>query len=609
MIFTNKKIFVSIIIIFILTSCWSNDVDIKKTETNVKYDSYIVWSTSLKSRILQWNILSNNLITKTSSIAWKITELNCEQWKVVYPKTLIAKITPDYTNPNIKSLLTSRDSLNLQLQNLNSIKLSTINNLDTQISTLESNIVSSKQQLDLSKQNYELLLKQKGLTNSDLVSQLATLEEQLTNLIKQKTLLEKSKTEELEKLENSLENLKTSSYNIISDTLLYIDELYWITKENEDKNDSFENYLSAKNVNLKNNVKLDFRKLNNVDYKEMWWKDLSDYQAKLNNLVLMASNWVKESVDNIKLTNQQIDWYYKTLLWYSNQLLTIKTNLDTIIKNKSTIDNTYNTQIAWLNTNIDSLAWNIDNLKNNKTDSALLVIDSNITNLKSQITSLENWVITLENNLKSLKENKQITIKQLDNQVLNLTQNIDKLNINLSPQNIYAWITWKISKNFTFLNTNIWPNSPICSILADWDNSFKLQISSAIKLIEWYEYQVYKNNNLIFTGSMLTELPTKDVMTQNYLYEKILDNEYNLTVWDKVSVHIDYPKSNIEDNISNNDIIKVPIEYISPRLNWYFTKIQTSSWTIIEKQVKIWEVNLPNIQIKEWLEYWDILIK
>jgi hypothetical protein len=44
----------------------------------------------------------------------------------------------------------------------------------------------------------------------------------------------------------------------------------------------------------------------------------------------------------------------------------------------------------------------------------------------------------LENNLKSLKENKQITIKQLENQILNLKQNIDKLNISLSPENIYA---------------------------------------------------------------------------------------------------------------------------------------------------------------------------
>ncbi len=98
-------------------------------------------------------------------------------------------------------------------------------------------------------------------------------------------------------------------------------------------------------------------------------------------------------------------------------------------------------------------------------------------------------------------------------------------------------------------------------------------------------------------------------MTQNYLYEKILDKEYNLTVWDKLNIHIDYPKNNTEENVSDNRSIEVPIEYIIPRLNWYFVKMKTNSGTITEKKIKIWEVNLPNIKIQEWLEYWDILIK
>jgi hypothetical protein len=159
------------------------------------------------------------------------------------------------------------------------------------------------------------------------------------------------------------------------------------------------------------------------------------------------------------------------------------------------------------------------------------------------------------------------------------------------------------------LNTNIWPNSPICTILADWDNALKLQVSSAVKLLDWYEYWVYKNNNLIFTGSSLTELPQKDMFTQNYLYEKILDKNYNLIVWDKVDVHINYPQADTKETTLNDEIIEIPIEFVSPRLNWYFVKIQDISWTIIQKKIKIWEVNLPNIQVKEWLKLWDKLVK
>jgi len=604
-----KNIIALTFFIFALTSCWSNNIEVWKTKSNVKYDTFVVWWSSLKSRILEWNILSNNSISKTSSIAWKITKLNCEVWNLVYPKTLIATISPDFTNPNIKWLVTTKNSLDLQLWNLKWIKLSTINNLDTQISTLESTISSSEDQLKLSKQNYDLLFKQKWLTSSDLASQLSTLEDQLTNLTKQKDLLDKSKKDELEKLNISLNNLKITSYNNISDILLYIDKLYWITEENKDKNDNFENYLSAKNTSLKSKITNSFRNLNNIDYKNLDNNELSKYLDKLNLLILDSANWTKESVANTTFSQNNIDWYYKTLLWYSNGLLTIKWNLDTLIQNQNTITNTYDNQITWLITNLDSLKWNINNLKNNKTESVITWIDVNITNLKSQITSLENGIITQKNNLKSLKDNKQISIKQLDNQILNISQNIDKLNISLSSQNIYAWVNWKISKNFTFLNTNVWANSPICQILEKWENTLKLQIPSANKLLDGYKYSIEKNNNIIFTWSNLAQNPTKNTMTQNYIYEKILKDDYWLAIWDKVNVHIDYPKNELENNIIKNNNIEIPIEYVIPRLNWYFVKKQTNSGTIVEKKIKIWEVNLPNIEVKEWLKYWNILIK
>jgi len=608
----NKiNIIVLLSIIFLLTSCWSsNDIKIWETKSQIKYDFFVVWWTSLQSKVLQWNILSNNSITKTSSIAWKVTKFNCRVWKKVYPKTLIAKITPDFTDPNIKWLITTKNSLELQLWNLKWIKLSTISNLNTQISTIESTISSSETQLNLSRENYDLLFKQKWLTNSDLSLQLSTLQKQLENLNKQKGLLEKSKKQDLYKLEISLKNLKLNSYNTIWDILLYIDELYWITQENKDKNRAFETYLSAKDTNLKNNIRTTFSKLNNIDYKSLSAEKLSDYQNKLNNLVKLSYSWVKKSISSAwLLTILNISTYYNTLLWYSNWLLTIKWNLDTLIQNKNTISNNYNNQISGLNTSIDSLKWNIDNLKNNKTESVITWIDMNITNLKSKIKSLENAIVTQKNNLKSLKGNKQISVKNLDNQILNLVQNIDKLNISLSSQNIYAQVKWKISKNFTFLNTSVWPWTPICQILENWQNTLKLQVPSSSRLEEWYIYSVMQNNKLLFSGSSLSQIPTKDIATQNYIYEKILSKDHGLIVWDKLKVLIDYPKNKAVNNISINNHIKVPINYVIPRLNWYFVKLKTNSWAIIEKKVQIWEVNLPNIEIKDWLKYGDTLIK
>ncbi|MFK7780555.1 MAG: hypothetical protein QM490_05480 [Candidatus Gracilibacteria bacterium] len=606
-----KKIFVLISLIFILISCGNNEELV--TELNneeIKYETFVVGGKSLKSRTLEGNILSNNSVKKLSSTSGKVTELNCQAGKEVYSKSLIATITPNLTDPNIKGLLTNRNSLDLQLGNLQGIKLSTVNNLDTQISTLVSSIDSSTEQLRLSNENYDMLVRQKGLTSSDLNTQLKTLEEQLINLNKQKDLLKKSKNEELIKLDSSLQNLKVTSYNTILNILGYIDELYGITNANKNKNYSYENYLSAKDSNLKNNIETTFRELNNIDYKILLGEELSEYQNKLSDLSVLAADGVKKSIESVgALTETNISTYYNTLLGYSNGLLTLKTNLDTILKNNSTISNTYDSQIAALVTNIDSLSGNIDNLKNNKSESTLLGIDVNLTNIKSQINSLKNNLTTLSNNLISLKENKSITIKQLNNQILSLKQNIDGLNINLSPQNIYAGINGIISKNYTSLNTTVGFGTSICEILADGKDSLKLSISSALRLSDGYIYSAEINDNIIFTGSELTLLPSKNSITQNYIYESILNENSSLKVGDKLKILIDYPNIDLDIEILNNEIIEVPIEYVTPRLNGYLIKIKDDKGEVIEKIVKIGEVNFPNIQILEGLKIEDVLIK
>ncbi|MDD3144513.1 MAG: hypothetical protein PHV23_00215 [Candidatus Gracilibacteria bacterium] len=606
-----KKILIFSMFLLILNSCTKQEIKEVTNDINpITYETFVVGGNNLQSKVLEGNILSNNSIKKSSSILGKVSELNCEPGKEVNSETLIATITPDFTDPNIKSLLNTKSSLELQLGNLEGIKLSTINNLDIQISTLNSNISSSNEQLELSKSNYDLLVKQKGLTSSDLSTQIETLVEQEKNLQKQKAILEKSKIEDLSKVESSLENIKTTSYSTIDNILLYINELYGITEEYKNNTINYDTYLSAKDSSIKTNVKTDFFKLYNLDYKTLSGEELSNFENDLNDLIKLANNGIKKSVAVANVfTETSINTYYNTLLGYSNGLLVLKTNLDNALKSNDSITNTYDTQIAGIVTSIDSLNGNIDNFKNNKSESTLLSIDVNLTNMKSQISSLESGINSQENNLKSLSQNKEITTKQLDNQLLSLRQNIDNLVINLSPQNIYAGIDGTISNNYTYLNTNVSPNSPICEIQSNGKNSLKLKVSSANKLSDGYIYSVEKDNNIIFTGSELTLLPQIDTMTQNYSYETILPEEIEFKVGDKLKVLIDYPNKDISNVDLNNEIIEVPIEYVTPRLNGYFIKSQTGSGEIIEKQVKIGEVNLPNIQVLEGLQLGDTLIK
>ena len=101
-----KKIILLIMLLFI-ASCWINaDTKTTNVETNnnaLEVNEYTVWLKENNFINIYWNIVNNNLNILTSNISWKITYLNCEQWKEVYDNTIISKIIPDKDNLSYKN--------------------------------------------------------------------------------------------------------------------------------------------------------------------------------------------------------------------------------------------------------------------------------------------------------------------------------------------------------------------------------------------------------------------------------------------------------------------------------------------------------------------------
>ncbi len=689
-----KKILIFSFLFLLLNSCsQEKKVNINKNTDNkiTCKNSYKILEKNKTNLNLKWVIIESDQKNITSKISWNITYLNCVPWKKVYPKTLIVKISPDYNNPNIKNLKTQlidlkTQKLNLlsQIANIKSNKISTSNSFDIQIKSVDNNIESLKSQIEILKKNIENtkntwkinssdldsqikslesqieILKENikntkntwKVNNLDLDSQIKSLQDSLVKLENSKKIIENSLKNELEKLETSKKNLLITIKNTIKDNLKIIDEVYWITKENKDLNDKFQDYLSAKNISYKREVEKKFFQLNQKinSFDKMSDLEISDYLKNIIYLDNLAWKWVNSSIDNVYFPQTKIDSFYNRFLSYSNNLANLKTNFDNFPESKKVLKTNFENQLnsidnqietsknnlenlkknkkssIWINTNIQvlnmisqlkTMETNLENLKKNKKSSIWVNTDIQIWNLNSQLKWLESNLQNLYSNKKNLIENKKTSLSSLDNQIIQLENNITWLNsnikiinTNLSPNLLYAEGTWVVKQKLASKWNIVWPNTPICQIIPS-KKSQKIKIYSPIELNIWDKltfefkgnpYEIIIENALVY----------KDSATQNYVYESnYLDKNY-FKSWEIVSLKFEESPISVSpkgrEAKQNDKIIKIPVSYIKNRIEWNFVKVL--SWSqVIEKKVELWDINWDYIEIKNWINWVNKICK
>ncbi len=138
-----KKIFTILLLITVLASCSkTEDKNINSLTENKKLCEapYIIWNIDKTNLHLKWVVISDEIKNITSPIAWIISYLKCNPGDKVNKDTIIAKITPDFNNPNISNLIIQKNSLINQKNNVDSLKQNTILNFDNQISDIKGQI-------------------------------------------------------------------------------------------------------------------------------------------------------------------------------------------------------------------------------------------------------------------------------------------------------------------------------------------------------------------------------------------------------------------------------------------------------------------------------------
>ena len=590
-----KKIFSLLILVFILSSCWSTEiVENKDEEVNNKLcnSPFILWNIDKTKLNLKWVVINDDLKVVSSPMWGVVKTINCDAWKIVNKNTLIAQIKPDFNNSNTINLSIQRWSLINQKTNLEWIKASTISSFDAQIANL-------KEQISITEKNIELTKKSSWLSKNDLEKQIKTLEDTLKSLKENISLSKKSKADALEKINITKTSLFTNIKSVSSDNLLKVDEIFWFTKENKSLNDSYENYISAKDSSLLSKVKATFYDLNDKlkNINNLTDQEISDFLWKLVVLDENARDAMKKSVVNIYFPQTQIDSLYTMFLNYWNNLSAIKSSWDSLENSRASTINTFDSQIVSLQNQIDTTNTSLENLKTNKVGSVDVWLDL-------QLLNLDSWLKTLKSNLENLLSTKDTQILSLDNQILQINQSIDSLNTNLSVKNVYAGLTWTIKQKLVSAWNSVWVNTPLCNILPK-NSSTKIKIYSPIELKIW-DKLVFHFNWKDINIEIKNALVYKDQITQNYIYESNYLENNNIKYWEILNLKlIDIDTNKENKNIEKKDLntdIKIPVSYVVNKINWNFVNVYSSTWIVLIK-VELWDINWSFVEINKWLNW------
>ncbi len=583
-----KKILVLVLLWGLLFSCSKDNENINNNTSSFKnscVESYSIWNYDKNNLLLKWVIVSDETKNITSPIWWVVSYLNCDAWKKVSKNTLIAQVKPDFNNPNIINLTIQKSSLLSQKANIESLKNNTISNLDNQIK-------STKEQIKILEKNIDLTKKSSNLSRKDLGKQIKWLQDTLKSLENNLELLKKAKKEALDKIAISEQSLLVNIKNISWDNLLKVDEIFWITEDNENKNDRYEDFLSAKNRELLLKVESDFTKLNDIlpNIDNLSNNEISSFLSWMLVLDQNARDAVKESIVNVNLPQTQIDAFYTIFLNYTNSLSEIKNSWDSLENSRASIETNYDTQISSLENQIDTTKNNLENLQTNKVWSVDTWLELQLSNLESQLK-------TLKTNLDNLESSKKSQIINFDNQIVQLESSINSLNSSLAIRNIYSWVDWVIKQKLVSVWNNIWAWIPLCQIIPN-NKSTKVKIYSPIELniwdklifeLNWEKYEIIIENALVY----------KDAITQNFVYESnYLDRKY---FKEGEIITLKFSNNNNDKVKIDNKNILVPVSYIENKIDWNFVKIKTQTW-VLEKKVKLWDINWTMVEVIDWLK-------
>lgn len=632
-----KKILlvITFLALIFLTSCSQEEI---KTQKYYKTAIVQSWSISGNESAI-WYTKSFNSITLSTKTPWRITNINKKVWDKVEAWELLASLDSSEAKSNYSSTTQIINSLN-------DLKTATSLSFDSQIKSMEEQIKQAQNWVEMAKIWLEWtnswLLDTKNTTSSQLITIDAQIESAKNSLETAQVNLENTKDVLDEKEKNIYENSLNaiSNANILWNNLIdFLDNLLWVTDENEHKNDDFEMYLWAKDkwsvekaeIELRSII-ADFKELKNLpsetheEIKTKLEKYNTFFSSDIRNILKNAYNIMENSIAWVNLSEN-------TISSYKSQINSLQSQNEQVIL---TVSWNY---FLWLKWSIDS----INNFSKEK-KSSIDMLEKQITSAQKQIETLKatrlqydamwSWQITdistrnelakkeYENSqislnqakawLESLKKQKEASLKQIDAQIQEVKSWQNTSWVMIENWKIYATVSWVVVNKLAEIWEVVWAWIPILEIASE--NSIKIEVQIWNDIIQkvnmWDKVSVeieWQDEQFIWTISNI--FPTLDEVTKKWKIEVKLENKDNkIKIWSYSKVYFNtWEEENKWIIIPNNAIVSemlIPWVYVvkeEKNKSWKVKKIASF------KNIKILKQS-DNFSMIEWLSVWDEII-
>ena len=393
--------------------------------------------------------------------------------------------------------------------------------------------------------------------------------------------LKTAKTIDLDKMKTSILNAYKQYLVMIKDALKKVNDVFTASAFS----------VSDKNTQLKQEVLSEYSRLHNELSDTMTADQFSQYLSDMSDFMALAASSVNASTPSTSLPQASslwvsIDWLYTTFTTLASTFVGSKSAFDTLASSYDSVKNTYATQIK-------SADINSTNLENNTAKTTAL-------QLENQKASLQLAQKTLETQLTSADDNKQLQLASLKNQVLTLKQNIAVLSNSLEGEILYADVDGIVKARVVGEDNKVAPNTLLCQIMPTSPWNLSLQVFSYTQLAVGSKVGIYNDQwKFLWTWTLVYEYPYRDPATQNYIYE------------------IPVLKSSLKENervlvtssqLADQNDIRIPLQYISPRLEGNLVRRKVGSW-IQNVYVTLWNIDDSYVQILSWLNMWDEIVQ
>lgn len=571
----------SVVILLLIIKLFSSgkpDETPPLTETPVTTGqvSYIVGQSDPQSNKVYGNVVATTISSLAASTAGVVSSLQCQPGKTVKKGELIATISPAndlQTQNNLVQQYYLGQQSNLMKAGLDA----TLSNLAMQQQSVSNQKNVAEQQVALLQENLQALIQQKNLSTSDLNIQIQTAQNSLANL---QTL----QSQDLEKINTAIINQKKSLQNSVQISLELFDQTFGMSNPTQAVNRNI--YLGAKDLNNKGIIITRYSDIATRadNLLNMSNSDAARFMNDAVNFFSLAAQVVGNSLqDGTYLPKAQIDARYKAFTDTANGLLSAKTAFDSLISSYDITKTNYNTQITTTQNNLNSLI-------NNKAPANTLTLQTQINQLQSQLASAQLSLRNAQDAVNGFGNTQVLQTQQIKGQLLNTQQSLSMLSNSLKGEKLYAPVDGVIRSVNVQLSNRVQAGALVCQISPAGANTLKIQIFTSTPLSdETVVYFYDQKNTLLGTGNYLLELPYRDSMTQNYIYE-LISFPFAVTEGQKVIASFAEQTDSTE--------IRIPLSYVTPRLEGYYVK-KVINGQPTDVAVSVGAINNDAIQIIE----------